>query len=403
MGELWMAGVPNVSQQVMSAMLRPEPSFRGETFGPLLERIIKNMQKIMQTKNDIVVMTSSGTGGLEACGINFFKPSDNVIVPVCGLFSGMLCEYVRNAGANVIKVESPVGDEPSLEQIKDAFKKAGNVKALFSVYDETSTGVTMTWLKEAGELCEKYGSFFIVDAHASFSTNELPVDKWGIDICVTGSQLSLGGPAGLCFLSVSEKAKRYLADNPPKSVYFSIPYYLSWQKIGQPPFSPATTVMLATDEALNLLLEEGLEVRIKRNAICAKAYYSAFEAIGVEPLVKRKELRSNYIPAFKVPDGIDGRELRKLLDNKYGIYVVFNAPGCPPSFRIVPIGPDPSFREGSVLATVTCVASALNLLGYKNDMGKAIEAAHEVLKDYPTWGKKEYDPVSWGWRLETQK
>ena len=402
MGEYWMVDLPDIHQRVMSALLRPVPSHRSELFPPIQKRIIEKMQKIMQTRNDIIILVATGTGGLEACGVNFFKPGDNVIVPVCGTFSSRLCEYVKNAGANAIKVEAPVGEEPSFSQVREAFKEAKNVKALFTVYDETSTGVNITWLKEAGELCKEQGSLFIMDAHAAFSVCDLPVDKWGIDVCVTGSQLSLGGPTGLCFMSISEKARKYLEANPPKSIYFSIPYYLNWYEVGLHPFSPAATLMLAMDEALNIVLEEGLDVRIKSCAACAEAYYSAFEAIGIEPLVKKKEIRSTFILSFKIPDAVNGDEFRRFLDNKYGIFVAGPIPAWPNSFRIVPGGPVPSFREGLVFTIVSCISSTFNLLGYKNDMGKAVEAAHKILKDMPVPGKKEYSPDLSGRQVDLQ-
>jgi aspartate aminotransferase-like enzyme len=395
MGELWMGCVPNMSERVLSALYRPEPDHRGETFGPLLDRIIKKVQQVMQTENDIAVMTSSGTGGLEAIGINFFKPGDNVIVPTCGLFSRLLCEYVRNAGATPIKVEAPVGDEPPFKDIENAFNQAGKVKAFFSVYDETATGITFTWFDQIGALCRKHDALFLVDAHAIMSVINLPVDKWGIDCCVCVSQIGMGGPTGLCFVSVSGRAKKYLENNPPKSVYFNIPLYLRWHSIGQPAHTPATIIMLATDEGLNMVLEEGLEMRFKRCEIIAKAFYAAFDSIGVETLTKKKELRSNLMLAFKCPPGIDESEFRKLLDNKYGIYVYHAVQGCPPLWRLGTIGPDPVFREGRVIATVACISLVLNVMGYKNNVGKAIEAAHEVLKGYPSWGTKKYSPIPW--------
>lgn len=395
MGELWMGCETNMSERVLSALSRPEPDHRGETFGPLQERLIKKVQQVLQTKNDIMVITSSGTGGLEAMGINFFKPGENVIVPACGLFSRLLCEYVQNAGANPIKIEAPVGEEPSFEQIENGFKEAGKVKAFFSVYDETATGITFSWFDKIGALCRKYNALFLVDAHAIGGALNLPVDKWGIDCCMCVSQDGIGGPGGLCFLAVSDRAKKYLEENPPKSLYFNIPFYLRWHSIGQPAFTPATIIMLATDEALNMVLEEGLEMRFKRCEIAAKAFYAAFDAIGVETITKKKELRSNLTLAFKMPPGIDESEFRKLLDNKYGIYVYHAVTGTPPSWRLGTVGADPVFREGRVMATVACICSVLNLMGYKNDMGKAIEAAHEVLKGYPTWGTKKYAPIPW--------
>ena len=183
MGKLFMGSVPNVSERVLATFIQPMIDHRSEEFSAVLESCVNKVQQVMQTKNSIVILTSSGTGGLEAAGINFIKEGDNVIVPVSGLFSSNLTRYVRIAGGNVITVEAPVGDQPQLEQIEEAFTKTKNVKALFTVIDETATGVTYNWFKEVGELCRKYNSFFMVDAHAIMGALDVSVDRYGIDVC----------------------------------------------------------------------------------------------------------------------------------------------------------------------------------------------------------------------------
>jgi aspartate aminotransferase-like enzyme len=395
MGKLFMGCVPNISEEVLASLLKPMIDHRSEEFSALLASLTERAKQVMQTKNDVAILTSSGTGGLEAAAINLIRPGDNVIIPSCGLFSDMLGKYVLVAGGNIIKLKAEPGDQPSLEQIEDAFKKAGNVKAFFSTFDETSTGVTFTWFKEVGELCKKYNSFFIVDAHAAFGGVDLPVDDYSIDACVGVSQIGMGGPGGLCFVSVSDKAKQFIKDNPPNSVYFDLGMALDfYNQLKMTPFTPAVEIMVATDESLRMVLEEGLQTRFKRIAVCADAFYAAFDAVGIESIAK-KELRSKLMLCIKYPDGIEEREFRRLLDNKYGIYVYFTVPGAPPQFRLGTVGSNPVFREGRVLAGVSAICSVVNQLGYKVDTGKAIDAAVSKLQAYPTYGKCEYPEINW--------
>lgn len=390
MGKLFAGCVPNISEQVLATLLRPMIDHRSEEFSAVLTSLTNKVKQVMQTKNDVAVMTSSGTGGLEAAAINFIKPGDNVIVPSCGLFSYMLGNYVRIAGGNIIKIKAPVGDQPSLNQIEEAFEKTGNVKAIFTTFDETSTGVTFTWFKEVGELCKKHGSFFMVDAHAVMGALDLPVDRYGIDVCVAVSQIGMGGPAGTCFVSLSDKASQYLADNPPNSVYFNLASYIEWYKLRvMTPFTPSGDSIVGTDEALSMVLEEGLQTRFQRIGICADAFYAAFDAVGVEGVAK-KELRSKLMLCIKYPNGIEEREFRRLLDNKYGIYVYMTDPGVPPSFRLATVGSDAVSRAGRVLATIAAICSVLNELGARVDTGKALDAAAAKMEGYPTFGKCEY-------------
>jgi aspartate aminotransferase-like enzyme len=379
-----MGCCPSLSERVLAALVRPMIDHRSDEFRPILRSLVDKVKQVMQTNNDVAVLTSSGTGGLEAVRLNFLKKGDNVIVPVCGVFSNMLCDYVRNAGANVVKVEAPPGDQPRLDQIKETFEKTKNVKAIFTVYDETATGVTYTWFKEIGELCAKHGSFFIVDAHAVMGALDLPVDRLNIDVCVAVSQIGIGGPPGICFVSISNKAKKYLSNNPPESVYFNLPSYLKWyERESQTPFTPATQVIIATNEALNMVLEEGLKIRFQRVGVCADAFYAGFDAMGLDSVAK-KELRSKLMLSIKYPNNIKENDFTKILYDKYDIYVYKHVPISVPSFRIGTVGSDPIFRETRVLTTIAAISSVCNILGHKVDSGKAIEAATSKLEGYPS-------------------
>jgi aspartate aminotransferase-like enzyme len=390
MGKWFMGSVPNISDRVLAALLRPMIDHRSEEFMDFLKDLISKVKQVMQTKGEIVVLTSSATGGLEAASVNFLGKDDNVIVPVSGFFSEMLCKYVRNAGANVIKVEAPVGDQPKLDHIERIFEKEKKIKAVFTVFDETSTGVTYSWLKEVGEICNEHGSLLIVDAQPVIGALNLPVDRYHIDVCVASSQIGIGGPPGLAFISLSQKAEELLSRNQPKSRYFNLSLYLSTHRAGQTPFTPATNIMLATDEALKMVLEEGLETRFKRIGICAEAFYAAFEAMGLESVSKR-EVRSQLTICIKYPKGVKEADFKRLLENKYNIYVYGTLKGIPPSFRLGTVGGDPAFREIRVLASIAAIASVLNMLGYKVDRGKALEAAELKLKNYPSFGKTRYN------------
>lgn len=391
MGKIFVGLCPNFSEEVQSSLVKPMIDHRSEEFSTLFTRVMDRMKEAMQTKNDLVLLTCSGSGGVEAAVRNFIQPEDNVIIPCCGLFSNMLLSYVSIVGGNAIKIEAPLGDQPPLKQIEEAFEKTKNVKAFLTVYDETSTGVTFTWFKEAGELCKKYNSFFIVDAHSVIGASDFPLDDYGVDVCVATAQVGMGSPAGICFVCLSEKAKQYIYKNPPQSVYFDLSSYLDFfRHVGQTPFTTPVEVVVATDEALRIALEEGLKIRTKRISICADAFYAAFDAVGLKGMAK-KELRSDITICYRYPEDIKERDFRRLLDNKYGMYVYFAIPGTPPQFRITPLVGDPALRESRVLGSIAAICSVINILGAKKvDMGKALEAAVLKLEKYPAYGTAQY-------------
>jgi aspartate aminotransferase-like enzyme len=203
-----LPGPTNVPGRVMNAMLSPIINHRSDDFRSLYKDVVDKTQRVFQTSNDVVVLTASGTGAVEASVVNLVKKGDNIVIPVNGEFGGRLADLIENWGGNSIRINSKFGENPPLEQIEDAFEANKNIKALYAVYNETSTGTTLRYLEKLGELCSKHGSLFIVDAVSVLGGDELPVDKWGIDVCMTASQKALAAPPGVAPISISAKAKK---------------------------------------------------------------------------------------------------------------------------------------------------------------------------------------------------
>ena len=205
-------GPTNVPDRVMQAMTTPMINHRSPEFHELYKRIQGNAQKVFQTNDEIVVISGSGTAGVDAAVGSILQSGDTAIVPNYGEFSSRLGDSVRYTGANVIAPEADLGTVPRLEDIERAFQTGGKVKAICVVFNETSTGVTWRKLKELGELARKYGAFFVVDAISVLGGEDIPVQKFGIDICIAGSQKCLAAPPGVVILSFSQEAKKAMAN-----------------------------------------------------------------------------------------------------------------------------------------------------------------------------------------------
>ncbi|MGI0001952.1 MAG: pyridoxal-phosphate-dependent aminotransferase family protein, partial [Nitrososphaeraceae archaeon] len=270
-----LPGPTNVPGRVMNAMLSPIINHRSDDFRSLYRDVVDKTQRVFQTSNDVVVLTASGTGAVEASVINLVKKGDNIVIPVNGEFGGRLADLIDNWGGNSIRINSKFGENPPLEQIEDAFETNKDIKALYAVYNETSTGTTLRYLEKLGQLCSKYGSLFIVDAVSILGGDELPVDKWGIDVCMTASQKALAAPPGVAPISISAKAKKQMIDSPPPTQYFNLKRYFKYfGDSGETPFTPALPLLFAYREALEMVLEEGLEKRVERHRRCANAFYT---------------------------------------------------------------------------------------------------------------------------------
>src|SRR5579875_3766269 len=313
-------GPTNVPDSVMNAMIAPTINHRSEEFHDLYRRVQSRSQEVFRTKNEIVVLSGSGTAGVDAAVGSVLKPGDVAVVPSFGEFSSRLGESASYTGATVIAPQSPLGTAPSLEQVDIAMRDAGRVKALCVVFNETSTGVTWRKLKDLKEIASKYGALLVVDAISVLGGESLPVDELGIDICIAGSQKCLAAPPGLVILSFSEAAKKAMSGIKPRTQYFDIPKYFKFAEHGETPTTPALPLFFALDEALKIIKEEGVEKRIRRHAICASAFYSAFEAIGLKPFAEHR-YRSNTVIGTLYPPGIDDGKFRTLLSEKFGILV----------------------------------------------------------------------------------
>src|SRR6266568_4772138 len=332
-----LPGPTNVPPRVMRAMIKPLMGHRGPDFKEILSQVISKTKKVFQTKEDLFVLTTSGTGATECALQNIIEDGDKIIVNVNGFFSERLAEAIKAYGGQPLVVSSEWGKAPRTEDFRKIIKANPDAKALAVVYNETSTGVTVRGLQEIGKLCEEEDILLIVDAISILGGDKLPVDDWNVDMCVTASQKCMMCPPGLSFVSVSQKA-------------------------------------------CDKILEEGLLARFERHRICADAVYGAMEALGLV-LMAEPESRSHTVAAVACPSGIEDGKLRELIRTKYGIDLGGSLEKWKGKmFRIGVMG---NVGSPEIMSTVSAVASATADLGFKGKMSEALEAARKALARLP--------------------
>jgi len=317
---IMLPGPTNVSERVMRAMLGPIINHRGDAFRELYKGILEKERHLFQTEGHVLVLSSSGTGGVEAAVWNMIRPGDVAVVPVFGEFSTRLAETVELAGGKAVRVNAEFGKVPSLDQLRSAMKAQGKFKALFLVHNETSTGVAAPYVQEATELARDHGAFAVIDAISSLGGYAIPVDKWGVDMCITGSQKCIAAPPGLALLSVSQRVVDFLKASPPKTRYFEIPRYLEYGENGETPFTPALPLFYALDEALKELLEEGLASRVQRHDRMSELLYDGLAKQGLGPVAERS-VRSKTVVASYYPKGVDDSQFRKAIARDKGVVI----------------------------------------------------------------------------------
>lgn len=358
---LMIPGPTNIPERVMRALAKPIINHRGPEFHKFYEQLIEKAKSLFQTRNDVFVLTSSGTGGVECAISNIISPGDKVLVPVNGVFSQRLKEKVKIFGGKPIEVTIEWGKAATPEQVAEA-AEGHDIKALAIVYNETSTGVTMQDLKEVGRIARERDALYIVDAISILGGDELPTDDWGVDLCVTGSQKCLACPPGLALISVSERAWQVVEATKSRAYYFNLLEMREFQRRGETPFTPALPLFFALDEALAMLQEEGLESRIERHRKCARAFYNGILGLGLEPFADER-WRSNTVIATKNPPDIEDRKLRDLMREKYGVIIAGGMGKLKGSmFRIGSMG---IVSRPIVSQTLEALEGALKELGYK--------------------------------------
>ncbi len=374
-----LPGPTNVPNRVMRAMLAPIINHRSDDFVELYTDVVDKTQQVFQTQNDIVALSASGTGAVEAGVINVVKKGDKVIIPVNGEFSTRLSQLIEGQGANVIKLQTPPGENSTFDQIKEAFDNNKDVKAFYVVHNETSTGTMVNYLDKVSDLTSRNDAMYVVDSVSLLGGADLKVDKWNIDVCLTGSQKAIAAPPGISPISVSAKAKKYMIENPPPTHYFNLArYFKYYDEEKHTPFTPALPLLYAYREALTIMLEEGLQNVFNRHKVCSDALYSGLSAIGLTPFAKEED-RSISIVALNYLDGLEDKTFRSTLANKFKVLVAGGFGDLKGKvFRVGCMGEVSSYH---VMRTISAISSTLAMMGYDTDAAAGLKTAEEKLKD----------------------
>lgn len=373
-----LPGPTNVPERVMRAMITPMINHRSDDFVELYEDAVEKTKQVFQSNGEAVLLSASGTGAVEASVVNLIKKGDKVIIPTNGEFSGRLAQMLEWAGANVVRLETPPGQNATFEQVKEAFDNNKDVKAFYCVWNETSTGTMIKYLDRVKDLTSRNDAYYVVDGVSIVGGEELKMDKWGIDVAMTGAQKAFAAPPGISPIVVNERAKKYMNENPPKTMYFNLArYFKYYEESKHTPFTPALPLLYAYREAMNIILEEGLDNRIKRHRICSDALYSGLSALGLTPFAK-EDSRSTVVVALNYLQGLEDKTFRNTLAEKFRVLVAGgfgNLKG-----KVFRVGCMGEVHRYHVMRTISAIGSTLEMMGYKTKSMDALKTAEDKLK-----------------------
>ena len=382
---LQVPGPSNVPLRVLKAMDRPVINHRGIEFSGFIKELFPRLKSIFKTETGIpILFPSSGSGAWESSLVNTLSAEDRVLSFVIGEFSAGYAHAAENHGIQVDEVHLEWGATipPALVKEKLAADNEHRYKAVLAIHNETSTGVSpdIAAIREAMDAAG-HPALLLVDTVSGLGCVDFRFDEWKVDVAVTCSQKGLMLPPGLGILCVSEKALQAREQCTTPRHYFDWGPMLATNDKGFFPYTPATNMLHGLREAVDMLLEEGLEHVFARHARMAEGVRLAVRGWGLELLAETDEVASNVLTTVKLPDGIDGNAL--LAESEVNWELSLGNGLGPLNGRVFRIGHLGDMNDLEVLATLAGTELVLRRMGVELDFGSGVSACQAWFYDHP--------------------
>jgi len=359
--------------QVQEALARPILHHRTTQYRALFKRVLQGLATILQTKQQVVLFTSSGTGAMEAAVCNVLSPGDRAIVILGGKFGERWQHLCEASSIKATPIEVAYGDAVDPERVRQALRAQPDTKAVFATLCETSTGVVHD-IPAIASLVRNTDSVLVVDAISGLLAEECKTDEWDLDVVVSGSQKGLMLPPGLSFIALSEKAWRLTEQANSPRFYFDLRLYREALADDDTPFTSSVSLVVALDEALKLILAQGVPQVIQRAQLMAQATRAGVEAMGLALFAKRP---ANAVTAVSVPNGVDGKRLLKHLQDRYHVTLAGGQGEMAGKiFRVAHMGYITPF---DILVALAALELSLLELGVSITPGEGLKAAQALI------------------------
>ena len=376
---LMTPGPTMIPTRVLEIMRRQIIHHRTSNYENSFDELCENLKLVFMTKNTVMTFASSGTGVMEAAVVNLFSPGDKVLAVSIGAFGDRFAEIAKAYGLEVQKYAVEWGKPADPDEVKKILDADANheIKGVLLTHNETSTGVTND-IKAIAKIVKESGRLIAIDAISSLGALELKMDEWGLDAVVTCSQKALMNAPGLGFAALSDDGWAAYEKSKLPKYYFDMKKYSNGiAKISEnPPFTPAITLVLAQNESVKIMLEEGLEniyARHKKHALAAQA---GVAALGLSILPEQK-YSSYIITAVKPPEGIKIGDVIKTMNVSYDVMVVGGQKGL--KGKLLRIGHCGYFNRFDMLRTFSALELSLSEAGYSVDSGASLAAIQKAL------------------------
>lgn len=369
-------GPVQLHPEVQKILSLPMIHHRTPEFDSILKTVLSDLKTLFVTKEKVFILSSTGSGGMEALLINVIRPKAKVLAIISGKFGERWAEMAEIFGAEVHKINVPWGSAANVSDVEKFLKENPDTEIVMSQACETSTA-TVHPIKEIAEVVAKTKAVFLVDAITALGAMPLPMDEWQIDGLVAGSQKAIMLPTGLSLVSFSQKAWAKIKDNPTPRYYFDIRKELAANDKGETFFSSNVALIRALDFVLKDIKSTGLEGLFK--TIQRRAFYTRAMAsvLGLEVYSKNP---SDSVTALSLPPGFDGAKLREHLEKSYNVTVMGGQDQL--KGKIIRLGHMGYITDQDLHQTTERLAAGLNDFGFSLDLQKVSDSSLHWLKEH---------------------
>ncbi len=372
------AGPVEIPPTVLVSAAMPQPHHRTKGFRTSFKEALDGLARVFDTKNPVLVMAASGTGGMEAAVVNLFSPGEEVLVTITGQFGQRWADIAEAYGLVVHKMEVEWGQPVDLKELGAKLQRHADYAGVLTTFSETSTGIEND-VKAIGELVKDTKAVLVVDGVSGVGALPFHTDAWSVDALVVGSQKGFMLPPGLAFVALSEKARKRMESSKSPKFYFSFAKALkslTAEDLPDTPFTPAVSLILQLRESIRAIEKEGLENVWKRGSRMGDMMRAGVTALGLKLLATRNF--SNVVTAVDCRDGgPDPAKVAKGMRDRFGISIIGGQGKLKGKiFRLGHVG---YVDELDVLATLAALEVVLADSGFKVTLGAGVRAAQETL------------------------
>ena len=359
--------------EVLQALSRPILHHRTPEFEALFARVRAGLAELLETRSEVIVLAASGTGAMEAAVVNLCSPGDEVIVVRCGKFGERWAEIARAFGLRVQALDAPYGHTVPPERVAAALDAYPGARALLATQSETSTGI-LEDIEAYAALTRGRETLLVVDTVSSLGVVACPMDTWGVDVVVSGSQKGLMCPPGFAFVALSERAWRATERARCPRFYWDLETERRWQAKRQAQFTPAVSLLMGLDVAIGLLQAEGLPQVYRRHDRLARAARAGAEALGLTLFARATP--SPAVTAIEAPPGVDGEAVVRAYGEAHNITIAGGQGEMKGKiFRLAHLG---YVGEYDLIVGLAALERVLVGLGVPVEFGAAVGAAQRI-------------------------